>query len=175
MGYVQPACWLYPVVSDWGGSVQPPSLEADPPLSLDADPPWCRTPLPDAELPLDVTCDACWEATPPLTEWQTGVKTLPCPKLRLRAVTNSATMSTSDKHGSIFKRLGYNGYFYNEKSFMNLTIDCKLDPEYWNEEASLIPDETSCCWTLTNFVRIFDLIFAQFASWHSPSSTKTKT
>ena len=31
---------------------------------------------------------ACTEADPPLwTEWQTGVKLLPCPKLRLRAVT----------------------------------------------------------------------------------------
>ena len=30
---------------------------------------------------------ACWHTHTPLwTEWQTGVKTLPCPKLRLRAV-----------------------------------------------------------------------------------------
>ena len=37
--------------------------------------------------PLDtghVTCDACWEP------YQPGVKTLPCPKLRLRAVTTLA-------------------------------------------------------------------------------------
>ena len=27
-----------------------------------------------------------WAQTPPWTEWQTGVKALPCPKLRLRAV-----------------------------------------------------------------------------------------
>ena len=36
----------------------------------------------------DTTCNSCWDSTPsPLwTEWQTGVKILPCPKLRLRAV-----------------------------------------------------------------------------------------
>ena len=59
--------------------VDPP--DADPP---DADPPQCRPPpgrtSMDAEPPL--------EADLPLwTECHTGVKTLPCPKLRLRAVT----------------------------------------------------------------------------------------
>ena len=45
-----------------------------------------ETPLPSAcwETPLP---SACWEATTPLwTEWHTGVKTLPCPKLHLHAV-----------------------------------------------------------------------------------------
>ena len=42
-------------------------------------------PLLDADPPGHVTCDACWEATSP-PDRQTPVKTLPSPKLRLRAV-----------------------------------------------------------------------------------------
>ena len=33
-----------------------------------------------------VLCKAWWDTTPLWTEWQTGAKILPCPKLRLRAV-----------------------------------------------------------------------------------------
>ena len=45
--------------------------------------PWMQTP------PGYVTCDACWEATPPPTlvdRMKDARETLPCPKLRLRAV-----------------------------------------------------------------------------------------
>ena len=41
---------------------------------------------PDSDSPGHVTCDACWEANPHPVDRQTPVKTLPCPKLRLRAV-----------------------------------------------------------------------------------------
>ena len=50
------------------------------PLHLDTDP----LPL-DADPPSHGTCDTCWEATP-MVDRQTPVKTLPCPKLRLRTV-----------------------------------------------------------------------------------------
>ena len=57
---------------------------------LDADPP-----PPDAG---HVTCAACWEATP-WTEWHTGVKTLPCLKLRpgtvIKRKQNNKLLSTS--------------------------------------------------------------------------------
>ena len=46
----------------------------------------------------DTTCNACWDTTPPLwTEWQTGAKILPCPKLCLQAVTrmHSSRMRTA--------------------------------------------------------------------------------
>ena len=49
--------------------------------------------------PLDVshvTRDTCWEANPPSTlwiEWQTRVKTLPCPKLHFRAVITKICLS----------------------------------------------------------------------------------
>ena len=49
---------------------------------LDRDPPRQRSPS-------HVTCGACWDRDTHLwTESQTGVKTLPCPRLRLRAVTS---------------------------------------------------------------------------------------
>ena len=49
-------------------------------------PPWEQTPReqapPESNPPPDQAPPSLW------TEWQTGVKILPCPKLRLRAVTN---------------------------------------------------------------------------------------
>ena len=88
VGCIPPACWLYPVVSHWRG--------------VSAQPPWRQTPQIQIQTPLNanplggrppghVTCDVCREATPqsPWTEWHTGLKTLPFPKLRLRAVNIS--------------------------------------------------------------------------------------
>ena len=62
--------------SPWGGSSQPP---------------WMQTP------PAHVTCDACWQATHHCeqNDWQTPVKILPCPKLRLRAVINDKVTYSS--------------------------------------------------------------------------------
>ena len=52
-------------------------------------PPWDSTHTPSCcKACWDTTCDACWDSTPLWTEWQTRVKILPCPKLRLRAVTS---------------------------------------------------------------------------------------
>ena len=58
---------------------------------------WKQESIPVGCIPLTFpSSGACWEATPPLwTEWHTGVKTLSCPKLRLRAVTNK---TQSPKH-----------------------------------------------------------------------------
>ena len=75
IGCVQPACWPYLIVSYllWREGALPNPLDAHP---LEAD------------SHSQVTSDAWWEANPPpsWTEWNTGVKTLPCPKLRLQAV-----------------------------------------------------------------------------------------
>ena len=35
----------------------------------------------------DTTCNACWDSPPQQNSWHTLLKILPCPKLRLRAVT----------------------------------------------------------------------------------------
>ena len=48
----------------------------------------CPTPPPH------VTCDACWEGNPRPMDRQTPVKTLPCPKLRLRAVQIVGSLGT---------------------------------------------------------------------------------
>ena len=64
VGCILPTCWLYSVVSHVSpGGLPNPLLDADPPL--DAEPPWMQTPL-EAEPPGHVTCDACWEANPPV-------------------------------------------------------------------------------------------------------------
>ena len=60
--------------SDRGGS--PPGCE----------PPWNQTPGCSRPLVMWPVMHAGKPTTPPWTEWHTGVKTLPCPKLRLRAV-----------------------------------------------------------------------------------------
>ena len=91
VGCLPPTCWSYPIVSNGGrGSAQPPGcrpprmqnpLDVDPPL--DEDPIWMQIPL-DVDPP-----DACWEANPPPSPpspVEMFVKTLPCPKLCLRAV-----------------------------------------------------------------------------------------
>ena len=66
-------------------------LEAD--IPPDADPPGDRPP--GCRSPLDADPHAWWEANPlPLcTEWHTGVKTLSCPKIRLRAVKMEAKLN----------------------------------------------------------------------------------
>ena len=70
-----PTARSYPVVS-WG--MQTPWMQPTP---------WMQTPSGH------VTSDACWEANtlsppppPPRTKWHTGIKTIACLKLRLRAV-----------------------------------------------------------------------------------------
>ena len=77
-----------------GGGYRPPLMKTCP---------GCKHTPPDADLqmhtplyadspgwrpPGHVTCDACWEANPSPIDRQTIVKTLPCPKLGLRAVIN---------------------------------------------------------------------------------------
>ena len=66
----------------YGGSPWQRPPDRDPP---DRDP---QQRDPRQRPPGHVTCDACWDRDPPppWTESQTGVKTLPCPKLCLRAV-----------------------------------------------------------------------------------------
>ena len=66
-------------------------LDVDPSLDEDTSgcrPPGCRPP------------DACWEAKPPQSPSpvEMFVKTLPCPKLRLRAVINISWMPFSVKY-----------------------------------------------------------------------------
>ena len=81
---VPPACW--PVsrsIPCIRGSAQPP-------------PPRRQTPLEADPSPGHVTCDACWEANPPVDR-QTPVKTLPCPKPRLRAVINKLISLLPDR------------------------------------------------------------------------------
>ena len=56
---------------------------------LDADLPPLESRPPHRWMPCHVTCGACWEANkhpPPNGENDRHVKTLPCPKLRLRAI-----------------------------------------------------------------------------------------
>ena len=62
-------------------------------------PPWTETSWteiprqrpPGQRPPSYVTCGACWDREPPRTESQTGVKSLPCPKLRLRVINITIT------------------------------------------------------------------------------------
>ena len=76
VGCVPPAYWPYPVVL--GEGVLPNALWMQTP--------WCRPRW---------SCDLCCmlRSQPPCeqNDWQTGVKTLPCPKLRLRAVKSETT------------------------------------------------------------------------------------
>ena len=60
--------------------------------SPDTDPHWMQPPSPEvdsleADHPGHGTCDVCWKDNPQPVDRQTPVKILPCPKLRLRAVT----------------------------------------------------------------------------------------
>ena len=50
---------------------------------------------------------ACTEVDPPRTEWQTGAKILPCPKLRLRAIkiTREANYNGKGRGGGLLKIL----------------------------------------------------------------------
>ena len=68
VGCVPPACWPYPIVShiSLGGGVCPIPSPVGRPRGI------CPTP-PDANHADHVTCDACWEANPPMNR-QTGVK-----------------------------------------------------------------------------------------------------
>ena len=68
-----------PVDADLPGCRSP--VDADAP---ECRPPWMQIPPLNADLPGHVSCDACWESNP--HPRQTRVKTLPCPKLRLREV-----------------------------------------------------------------------------------------
>ena len=94
-----------------GGSVQPP-LEADPPR---------RNMGPETQTPLEGTWDQAvrQEVTSyrdPHVNRQTGVKTLPCPKLRLRAVIITWRLEESMrkyKHSSIIAILNF-PYFYSK-------------------------------------------------------------
>ena len=92
VGCVPPACWPYPLVSHvsrgrgWRRRVSATSLlDAEPPGGR---PPWMQTPqrqTPWRQTPLDADLPG-GRPCPLWTEWDTRVKTLPCPKLRLRAV-----------------------------------------------------------------------------------------
>ena len=84
-------------------------LETDPPMHTPGGRlPWMQTSywmqIPQMQNPLEaghVPCDACWEATPPpppWTEWQTSVKTLSSPKIRLRKVINKKSTQIKIKH-----------------------------------------------------------------------------
>ena len=104
---------IYPVgfnVAISGSSVQiyHPRMQTPPDAAPLDHTPWRQSPPPEADLPWmqttleadpwrqisleagHVTCDPCLEANPPVNR-QTGVKTLPCPKLRLRAITSIFT------------------------------------------------------------------------------------
>ena len=90
VGCVPPAHWPYLVVS-----YAPPRNHAGPPATTHAHWQPCMPPQqPHTPPPSNHACrlgqHAClppWQprTPPPWTEWQTGVKILPCPKLRLRA------------------------------------------------------------------------------------------
>ena len=97
--------------SSWVGfahqlPMQTPSPWMQIPLPLDTDPPrgrspsprgrspWMQTPLPGRPSP------GC-RTPPPTVNRQTGVKTLTCPKLRLRAVINNILVGSGGSPGSV--------------------------------------------------------------------------
>ena len=83
LGCVLPACWPYPVVSHVSvgrGGLPNPSWRQTP---LDGDSPGCRSPLSYDLWYMLGSQPPCGQK-----EWHMPVKTLPCPKLRLRAVKN---------------------------------------------------------------------------------------
>ena len=94
VGCVLPTCWLYPVVSDWGGSAQPPWMQTQPrgkhPPWMQTPPHWIQTPPHWRQTSWRQTHLIMWpvlhagKPTFLLIEWHTAVKTLPCPKLCLR-------------------------------------------------------------------------------------------
>ena len=92
VGCVPPAHWPYLVVS----YAHPPHIHASPgnhtgpPTTMHAPRQPRMPPSNHASPPA---------TTPPRTEWQTGVKILPCPKLRLRAVTRSQRQTGWTSYG----------------------------------------------------------------------------
>ena len=65
------------------------------------------------------------QTPPPLwTEWHTGVKTLPCPQLRLRAIKIALHRNNVDKLISVWT----SGY---QKSLVHLTNACNSFPQEW--------------------------------------------
>ena len=78
VGCVPPARWPYlPACSAVGGCMVPGG---------------CMAPVGGALSRRWVVSQHALKQTPPLwTEWQTGVKILPCPRLRLRAIMNQYT------------------------------------------------------------------------------------
>ena len=77
---VPPTCWPYPVLLGGGGGMQTPLL--------DADPPWRQTPSDVNPRSCDLWC-MLGSQPPVVNRIQTGVKTLPCPRFRLRPVINN--------------------------------------------------------------------------------------
>ena len=78
---------------------------------------WDRTP-PCYKACWDTTSNACWATTPPpWTEWQRGVKILPCPKLRLRAVIINIDPQ-------VVEIITY--YYQKIISFCKVTVTCSL-------------------------------------------------
>ena len=104
----------------WSPSISPLGV------GLDLIPPGAGTPLgPDPPLPRSMHPpgpDPPWEQAPlpPWTEWQTGAKILPCPKLRLRAV-----IMRSEVHSNCFWILGdscdIDGFCQTVKCFLKKT------------------------------------------------------
>ena len=89
-----------------GGVCPTPPLMQTP---MDADPPsWMQThPLdadihPDSDLPVCVTCDACWEATPSPSPWTEGMThacvNITLPKLLFWTVINDEMVSSKYTH-----------------------------------------------------------------------------
>ena len=66
-----------PVGRPWGGVCPTPP---------DADPPACRTPLP-------MTCDACWEANPPVDRMTDACKNITLPQTSFACGKNSESES----------------------------------------------------------------------------------
>ena len=72
-----------------------------------------KPPPPPTETPSHVTCDACWDRDP-RGQTKTPVKTLPCPKLRLRAVINNSIHSNVHSHSDVNKKMKTLFEFYSD-------------------------------------------------------------
>ena len=82
VGCVPPAHWSYLCISSYPMHAIPPEQPRMSPQSNHACPPWSNHACPPRATMHAPRMRPLW------TEWQTGVKILPCPKLRLRAVMN---------------------------------------------------------------------------------------
>ena len=86
------ACWDTTCNACWDSTHPPAARHAEIPPAMHAG--IAHTPC--CKACWDTTCNACWDTNPLWTEWQTGVKILPCPKLHLRAVNIEASLKVGE-------------------------------------------------------------------------------